>query len=83
MSKSYKTIFKCVAVTFVLLHVVWGVRSGRLNPIPRIPFTLLFTLLPGLITALVVRLGGVVSTVGVVLVYVVIFWLLQTCLALN
>lgn len=56
------------ALAFVL--VLWMARSGRMNPIPRIPFGLLVTVLPALGAYVVLRVTNIfISRRGAVFVY--------------
>ena len=64
------TLAASTALAFAFLLVLWMARSGRPNPLPRVPFGVLVTVLPGLGAYVVLRLTNIsISRRGAVFVY--------------
>ena len=73
-----KTLFTTLAastfIAFICWLILWMARSGQTNPLPRVPFSLLVTVLPALGAYVVLRLTNIsISRRGAVIVYVALF----------
>jgi len=65
------TLIAATIFAFALTLVIFVVRSGNNNPLPRVPFGVLVTVLPGLGAYVVLRLTNVfISRRGAIFVYV-------------
>lgn len=70
----FVTLAASTAFAFAFLLVVWMARSGRPNPLPRVPFSLLVTVLPALTAYVVLRVTNVfISRRGAVILYLTLF----------
>lgn len=64
------TLIASTILAFALTLLVFVVRSGNNNPLPRVPFGVLVTVLPGLGAYVVLRLTNIsISRRGAVFVY--------------
>ena len=70
------TLAASTALAFIFFLVLWMARSGGTNPLPRVPFGLLVTVLPALGAYVVLRLTNVfISKRGAVIVYAALVFL--------
>lgn len=70
----FTTLAASTVLAFTFLLVLWMARSGRTNPLPRVPFGLLVTVLPALGAYLVLRVTNIfISWRGAVVVYIALF----------
>lgn len=66
-----RTLAASTVLFFAATLILWMAMSGNINPLPRVPFGLLVTVLPALGAYLVLRVTNVfISRRGAVVVYI-------------